>query len=127
MARGTKNDGFLNISTEIKFDTKKTLARLQSGVIKKAQQWLDNEVLKDTAQYVPMRSGDLMRSGNNATKLGSGNVVYNMPYARKVYYGYSLKFSKDKHPLASAAFFEKSKAVNLKKWETGTQRIINGQ
>ena len=36
-----------------------------------AQKYLDNEVLKDCTPYVPMDTGQLMRSGINATVIGS--------------------------------------------------------
>ena len=92
----------------------------------KAQQFLDNEVLKDSAQYVPMRTGNLMKSGQTGTVIGSGNVVYNAPYARRMYYGTSFNFSKDKHPQACAQWFEKAKATKKKDWVAGVNKIIRG-
>lgn len=91
-----------------------------------AQKMLDNEVIKDTEPYVPMRTGMLARSGQIGSVLGSGKVVYNAPYARRLYYGAHFNFSKDAHPLASAHWFEKSKAVNQKKWLDTVERIITG-
>ena len=93
---------------------------------KKAQMFLDNEVLKDSAPYVPMRTGNLMRSGQIGTTLGSGEVKYNAPYARRMYYGTSFNFSKDKHPQACAQWFEKAKAIKKKDWVAGVQKIIRG-
>lgn len=90
----------------------------------KAQQFLDSEVLRTSAPYVPMRDGNLMRSGTNGTKLGSGQVIYNAPYARKQYYGLNFHFSKDLHPQACAQWFEKAKAVHLKDWIDGVQKIV---
>lgn len=102
-----------------------TIARLE-GQLDKAQRWLDNEVLKDCQPYVPMRSGNLMDSGVTGTTIGSGNVVYNAPYARKMYYGEHFNFSKAKHPQACAMWFEKAKAVNSEKWKNGVQKIVKG-
>lgn len=91
-----------------------------------AQKWLDNEVLKDCAPYVPMRSGYLMKSGNTGTSLGSGKVIYNAPYASRMYYGVNFHFSKDKHPQACAQWFEKAKAAKRKNWLAGVNKILKG-
>lgn len=91
-----------------------------------AQRFLDNEVLKDCAPYVPMRSGALMRSGQAGTTIGSGEVIYNAPYARRQYYGLSHHFSTDKHPQACAQWFEKAKAVKKDAWIKGVNKIIRG-
>ena len=55
-----------------------------------AQKYLDNEVLKDCTPYVPMDTGQLMRSGINATVIGSGEVVWSAPHASRCYYTGSL-------------------------------------
>ena len=93
---------------------------------KQAQRFLDSEVLRCSAPYVPMRSGALMRSGTNGTVLGSGLIQYNAPHSRRQYYGLDFHFSKDKHPQACAQWFEKSKAANLNVWEDGVQKIFKG-
>ncbi len=105
----------------------------QAGVIARfaprfslAQKFLDNEVLKDCDEYVPMRTGNLVRSGQRGTVLGSGKVIYNAPYAAKCYYGTHLHFSKDLHPKATAQWFERAKAVNRQKWVDGAQKIVSG-
>lgn len=90
----------------------------------KAQKWLDNEVLKDCDPYVPKRTGNLIHSGILGTKIGSGKVIYNAPYAKINYYGTNRKFSKDKNPKACAQWFEAAKAVKKKSWEKGVKKII---
>lgn len=92
-----------------------------------AQRFLDSEVLRTSAPYVPMRSGELMRSGDKGTKIGSGEVEYNAPYAKRMYYGLSFNFSKDKHPQACAQWFEKAKVANIDAWKNGVQKIIGGK
>ena len=103
-----------------------TISRLE-GDVKRAQKWLDNEVLKDCQPYVPMRSGNLMNSGVTGTTLGEGEVVYDAPYSRRMYYGVNFNFSKEKHPQACAKWFEKAKAVNKEKWRQGVQKIVKGK
>lgn len=51
-----------------------------------AQKRLDSEVLRYADPYVPMRTGMLKDSGISGTVIGSGEVVYNAPYAKKQYY-----------------------------------------
>ena len=102
-----------------------TISRL-SGQVGKAQKWLDNEVLQDCQPYVPMRTGNLMNSGISGTKLGSGEVVYNAPYSRRMYYGKHFNFSKLKHPQACAQWFEKAKSVHKEDWRNGVQKIMKG-
>lgn len=53
----------------------------------KAQKFIDSEVLRLSDPYIPMQSGALRKSGQLATVIGSGVVVWNAPYARYQYYG----------------------------------------
>lgn len=52
----------------------------------KVQKAIDNEVLRRSDPYVPMRTGVLKKSGFLATKIGSGEVVYGAVYADEQYY-----------------------------------------
>ena len=51
----------------------------------KVQQCIDRAVLFYNDAYVPMASGAYKNSGISATKIGSGRVVYDVPYARQRY------------------------------------------
>lgn len=57
-----------------------------TGALDAVQAWIDNEVLVRCAPYAPMDSSMLIKSGQLYTVLGSGEVSYNTPYARKWYY-----------------------------------------
>lgn len=94
-----------------------------SSRLGEAQKWLDNEVLKDSTPYTPMDTGALMRSGIAATNIGSGEVIWNVPYAARCYYGTHLHFQTGHHPQASAQWFEKAKSANKQKWVNGVQTI----
>lgn len=96
------------------------------GQYSKAQIWLDNEVIKDTTPYVPMDLGTLSKSAIMGTKIGSGTVVWNTPYARRLYYGLNFNFSPAGHPKAQAQWFEASKAINKNKWLKGASRLAGG-
>lgn len=39
------------------------------------------------SKFVPLQTGMLMHSATLATKVGSGEIIYNTPYARFLYYG----------------------------------------
>nr|DAD79246.1 MAG TPA: Minor capsid protein [Myoviridae sp. ctRPH1] len=93
------------------------------------------QVAKDTAPFVPARTGSLTQR----TRVAGGTVIYPGPYARFLYYGKvmvdpatgstyapkggtkevtprNLTFSTSMHPQAQARWFEVSKAVNRQKW-----------
>lgn len=113
----------INLNAHFQWDNRN---RIPQNIIR-AQKYLDNIVLKDTDKYVPMRTGILAKSGIIGTRIGSGEIEYVAPYARKVYYGVTIHFSKSRHPLACARFFEASKAVNKKSWLAGVRRIAGGR
>lgn len=57
-----------------------------SGRFNAAQRVVDSEVLRYNDPYVPFRDGILEKSGTLNTTIGSGEVVYSTPYARRWYY-----------------------------------------
>lgn len=52
----------------------------------RVQQYIDSECLRLCAPKVPKDNNLLIRSGNANTKIGSGEVIYDTPYARRWYY-----------------------------------------
>lgn len=71
---------------QVDFKADKVHGRISAST-QKAQKWLDAEILKDCAPFVPRITGELERSGIRGTKIGGGLVVWNSPYARYQYYG----------------------------------------
>lgn len=114
------------MKAELVINVNETCSRFEPRYAR-AQKFMDSEVLRYSAPYVPMRSGWLMKSGNTGTVIGSGKVIYNAPYAKKCYYGLHMNFSKDKHPQACAQWFEPAKAVHKQDWIAGAEKIIKGQ
>ena len=53
----------------------------------KVQAAVDQAVLKHSTPYIPLDTGKLFQSGVQGTKVGSGEVVWQGPYARYLYYG----------------------------------------
>jgi len=87
----------------------------------KANEWLDSEILKDCSPYIPFKTGQLERSGK---VLKPGEITWNTPYARRLYYGTGFNFNKAYHPQATAQWFEKAKSVNLPKWVSGAEKVV---
>lgn len=75
-----------NLSIRTDIDINKVLNRLginEGGIVQKV---IDSEVLRLNNSYIPKDTGQLIRSGQQSTEIGSGEVVYQTPYARKQYY-----------------------------------------
>ena len=95
----------------------------------RAQALLDSAVKKDTDPYVPMRQGTLASSVLR-TPSGRGEVVYDTPYARHMYYGVHYRTGKPfhystlKHPLACKEWVKASKAVNFEKWKREVKEVL---
>lgn len=90
------------------------------------QQFVDSEVLRRCGPYVPMLSGMLLRSGELGTVIGSGEVRYVAPYARRLYYGTHFRFNKTAHPDAGALWFERMKASHKGDILRGAARLAGG-
>lgn len=83
----------------------------------RVQKFIDSEVLRTTDPYVPKDSGDLKKSGTKATKIGSGEVRYATPYARRQY------FENRGNGLRGRMWFERSKQDNKKAILDGALKV----
>ena len=72
----------VKISLSSLYDAIKERGLEEGGRVQKV---IDEEVLDCTAAYVPFRTGNLQRSGQLHTVIGSGVVEYATPYARRQY------------------------------------------
>ena len=107
----------------------------EGGYVQKA---VDAAVIRECFPYVPFDEGILSGSANTATEIGSGEVVYDTPYARYLYYGEvygpnmpivengeivgwrsppekipmgrQLQYNTDKNPIAGSHWFERAMA-----------------
>ena len=93
------------------------LSRIMNERAKAAVDVLTDDVLASSEEFVPYRTGRLMRSGHVEEKSGSHNtVVYSASYASECYYA-THPFSKKKHPKATARWFEAAKSAYLDRWK----------
>ena len=97
------------------------------------QKYVDSECIRLMVRYTPMQNGILMKVAVLGTKIGSGRIYYNSPYARYQYYGKlmvssvtgsayaksgeskvltdkDLKYNTSRHPLAQRLWFEAMKS-----------------
>lgn len=82
-------------------------AHTRQAQFEKAQQIIDSEVLRRDDPYMPKRTGALIRSGVINTRLGSGEVIYSTPYARRLYYNPQYNFNGA--PQRGGQWFERMK------------------
>ena len=94
-------------SAEIKADLEATTRQVQAP--------LDALILQDSNFFCPIKTGTLQKSAIINSRLGSGELVWKTPYARRQYYEYS-KPPYQPNPNACGRWFEAAKARWLEKW-----------
>ena len=94
-------------SAEIKADLEATTRQVQAP--------LDALILQDSNFFCPIKTGTLQKSSIVNSRLGSGELVWKTPYARRQYYEYS-KPPYQPNPNACGRWFEAAKARWLEKW-----------
>ena len=123
----------------------------------KAQCFIDSECIRLMIPYTPRLNGILFQSPKFGTKIGSGHIVYDSPYARYQYYGNvygpsfpifkdnvlvgwrspkgkakhptgaELQYSTHKHPNAGKLWFERMKADKRDAILEGAANIAGGK
>lgn len=90
-----------------------------------AQKFVDSEVLRLDAPYMPIDTGMLIRSGELGTVVGSGEVNYVAPYASKQYWNTSE--SRNYDPRRGGKWFERMKADHKTAILRGAAKIAGGK
>lgn len=111
---------------------KQTFGRDSTMQFNSAQKFVDAECIRKMVPYTPARNNILYKSAVLGTKIGSGRIYYQIPYARYQYYGKlmvssrtgsafalqgekkvltgkNLQYSKARHPQAQRLWFEAMK------------------
>ena len=88
-----------------------------------AQRFVDSEVLRLCEPFTPLRTGMLIKSGILGTDVGSGEVCWIAPYAKRQYYS-SRKPGRETGPLRGGFWFERMKAVYKNQIIAGARRIV---
>lgn len=104
-------------------DTQKVLKKrgLEDGG--RVQQFIDTECLRLCAPKVPKDTGALIESANTHTKIGSGQLEYRTPYARRWYY---REANFQGAPERGNYWFERMKQQYKEKILAGAKKIANG-
>lgn len=89
-----------------------------------AQKYVDSEVLRLSAPYMPIQTGMLIKSGQLGTVIGSGEVNWIAPYAAPQYYRTARSRPYDAH--RGAYWFERMKADHKSEIIDGAKRIGGG-
>lgn len=113
------------VSVRIEFNSE-ALARKYRSRAKVAQKVLDESVIADTNPFVRYRTGALARSVQTASRVGQGAIIYDTPYAQKVYYDTKSRVTRDIHRDATPFWIEASKKKNLKTWTAAVEKILKG-
>ncbi len=108
----------------ITYDTDKILKSRGLDEGGKVQRYIDSEVLRLCSPLVPFDQGTLNESGTINTTVGSGEVKYRTPYARRWYY---MPASFQGAPNRGNYWFERMKNNGGKdSILAGAQKLIGG-
>ncbi|MET3504943.1 minor capsid protein [Halalkalibacter oceani] len=99
----------------VRVDTSKIQPKLASAT-KRARFLVAQQVLKDSNRFAPRDIGNLIDSSVRASNLDEGLVAWDTPYARKLYFGVRMNFSRDKNPSAGPMWYERARAAHLPEW-----------
>ncbi len=134
----------------VKLEWNDNFANDKAAMFAKVQQFIDSECIRLMGKYTPARNLILAKAATLGTKIGSGHIVYAVPYARYQYYGKvmvssvtgsayakhgeskvltskNLSYSKARHPLAQAMWFETMKAKHGGAILRGAAAIAGGK
>ena len=134
----------------VKLEWNDNFANDKAAMFAKVQQFIDSECIRLMGKYTPARNLILAKAATLGTKIGSGHIVYAVPYARYQYYGKvmvssvtgsayakhgeskvltstNLSYSKARHPLAQAMWFETMKAKHSGAILRGAAAIAGGK
>lgn len=93
-----------------------------SGVV---QRFIDSECLRLSERKVPKDQNTLIRSGQINTKIGSGQVIWKTPYARRLYYHPEYNFNEA--PERGAYWFDRMKTQYGKQILKGAAKLAGGK
>lgn len=88
------------------------------------QQFIDTECLRLSNEKAPKDSNALIESSNIHTKLGSGQIEYRTPYARRWYY---REANFQESPERGNYWFERMKQQYKDQILKGARKIANGE
>ena len=91
----------------------------------KVQQFIDSECLRLCDRKIPKDTGALIQSGIINTQVGSGQVKWRTPYARRLYYHPEYNFNQS--PERGAYWFDRMKTQYKKQILKGAAQLSGGK
>ncbi|MPW26258.1 minor capsid protein [Alkalibaculum sp. M08DMB] len=108
----------------VTFNKQAVKARISTAT-EKGTYILANELLKDSNYYAREDSGELIRSSIRASNIKKGTLIWDTPYAKKMYYVGSP--SRDKNPNASTLWAQKAADENKEKYLRIVQKVMDNE
>ena len=112
------------MSAQVTLNTAAVLKRLESIAKDRLVPALANEVLKDSNYYCREDSGALIDSSILASRIKDGVLVWDTPYAKRVYYTGTP--STDRNSNASLMWAQKAASENRDKYQKMLQKVADG-
>lgn len=109
------------------FDKEKAMKKFGIDDGGRVQYYIDSQCLRLSNEKAPFDQKTLIESGINNTIKGSGEIKYDTPYARRLYYHPEYDFSKEKNPEAGAYWFERMKQQYKDQILKGAKNIAGGK
>lgn len=100
-------------------------AKRQIDPMQKAQEYVDSQCILRMDKYTKFRTGVLIKSASENTKIGSGKIIQRTPYARFQYYNYDAV--QNDTGLRGRMWFERMKTDNLPVIKKGVEEITGGK
>ena len=108
------------------YDEKKILEKRGLEDKGRVQKFIDTECLRLSSEFAPFDQHTLIESGQENTQIGSGEIKYRTPYARRLYYHPEYDFSTEKNPKAGGYWFERMKQQYKERILAGARKIVGG-
>ena len=87
--------------------------------------FIDTEIIKHSDPYVPFVTGMLKNSAWLASEIGHGKIIYDTPYAEKMYTSPELNFQDA--PMRGAFWVERMWADRGDEIVTGAAKLAGGR
>lgn len=110
------------MSVKVTLNKAAVAARVQTASAK-GTTIIANELLKDANYYCREDTGELERSAIRSSQPEKGLLIWNTPYAKKMYYIGSP--SKDRNPNASLQWADRAAKENKDKYNRMLQKLVD--
>lgn len=101
----------------IEVDLSKAKRKLNSATADKTLFALSEQILADSNYYIPKDEGRLEQSSIIATRSSNhAQIIWDTPYARRLYWNPQFNFSTDVNPNARGLWYKHAETQNFSNW-----------